>query len=77
VNFGQPGYAQLLLSCDQQILAAPPGAAPQNTISAGAADGAEMGAYARDKNPIRLHALMLKLEEYMPANLLPVIINVT
>src|SRR5271167_1519117 len=73
VNFGHPGYAQLVSSCDQQIQAAPPGAAPQNSISAGAADGAEMGAYARDKNPIRMHALMLKLEEYMPANLLPVI----
>ncbi len=40
---------------------------PQNTISAGAADASEMGAYARDKNPIRAQALLLKLQEYMPA----------
>ena len=30
-----------------------PGDPPQNTISAGAEDGSEMGAYARDRNPIR------------------------
>ena len=46
-------------------------------LSAGAADGSEMGAYARDKNPIRAQALMLKLQEYMPAGLTPVIVNVT
>jgi hypothetical protein len=76
-NFGQPGYAQLVSTCDQQIQSKSTGGAPQNTISAGAADGAEMGAYARDKNPIRAQALMLKLQEYIPANLVPVIVNVT
>jgi hypothetical protein len=77
-DFGQPGYAQLLPNVDTQRL--PPATkltTPQNTISAGAADGSEMGAYARDKNPIRAKALLVKLQEYMPANLVPVIVNVT
>jgi hypothetical protein len=77
-DFGQPGYAQLLPTVDAQRL--PPTTkltTPQNTISAGAADASEMGAYARDKNPIRAEALLLKLQEYMPANLVPVIVDVT
>jgi hypothetical protein len=77
-DFGQPGYAQLLPTIDAQRL--PPTTkltTPQNTISAGAADASEMGAYARDKNPIRAQALLLKLQEYMPANLVPVIVDVT
>lgn len=77
-SFGAPAYAQLLACADAQIMApASAGTAPLNTISAGAADRSEMGAYARDKNPIRARALLLKLIEYMPANLLPVIVNVT
>jgi hypothetical protein len=77
-DFGQPGYAQLLATADLQILPqTSKSATPQNTITAGAADNSEMGAYARDKNPIRAQALMLKLQEYMPAGLTPVIVNVT
>lgn len=77
-DFGQPGYAQLLPTADLQCLPqTSPSTTPQNTISAGAVDGSEMGAYARDKNPIRAQALLLKLTEYMPANLVPVIVNVT
>jgi hypothetical protein len=77
-DFGHPAYAQLLPTVDQQRLPPPkPGLTPQNTISAGAEDGSEMGAYARDKNPIRAKALLLKLAEYMPAGLAPVIVNVT
>ncbi|HEV3092479.1 MAG TPA: hypothetical protein VGX91_13640 [Candidatus Cybelea sp.] len=77
-DFGQPGYAQLLPTVDLQILSqSAPTAASRNTISAGAADGSEMGAYARDKNPIRAQALLLKLQEYMPASLVPVIVDVT
>ena len=78
MDFGQPGYAQLLPTADLQRLPQQTKSTnPQNTISAGAADGSEMGAYARDKNPIRAEALLLKLQEYMPANLVPVIVHVT
>jgi hypothetical protein len=77
-NFGQPGYAQLLETADlQRLPQTSASTTPQNTISAGAVDGSEMGAYARDKNSIRAQALLLKLQEYMPANLMPVIVNVT
>jgi len=77
-DFGRPAYAQLLPNADLQC--APPSAAnasQQSTVLRGAADGSEMGAYARDKNPLRARALLIKLQEYMPAGLVPVIINVT
>jgi hypothetical protein len=78
VDFGQPGYAQLLPMADGQILPpSGPTTAARNTISAGAVDGSEMGAYARDKNPIKQRALLLKLQEFMPAGLVPVVIAVT
>jgi hypothetical protein len=77
-DFGQPAYTQLLATADAQIIPpATPSTAPLNTISAGATDGSEMGAYARDNNPIRAQALLLKLQEYMPTNLTPVIVDVT
>ena len=50
---------------------------PSNTMSAGAVDGSEMGAFARDKNPIKERGLLLKYQEYMPAGLVPVIVHVT
>jgi len=78
VSFGQPGFAQLLPDADAQIIPQRmPSTAPQNSISAGAEDGSEMGAYARDKNPIRQQALLLKFQEYMPAGLSPMLIDVT
>jgi hypothetical protein len=77
-DFGQPGYAQLLASADVAILpAGDASATPQNTISAGAEDGSEIGAFAREKNPIKERGLLIKYQEYMPAGLIPVIIYVT
>ncbi len=76
--YGEPGYAQLLPTADlQRLPPASPDGPPQNTILSGAEDGAEMGAYARDRNPIRARALLLKLREFMPAGLVPVVVNVT
>jgi hypothetical protein len=78
VEFGQPAYGQLTPLADAAILppATPDGlAAP--TISEGAEDGSEMGAYAREKTPIKARAVIIKFEEYMPAGLVPVPINVT
>jgi hypothetical protein len=72
-DFGEPAYGQLSPIADNQILPlASPTGEPQNTISAGAVDGSEMGAYARDKNPIKADALLIKFAEYMPAGLIPV-----
>ena len=77
-DIGQPGYAQLLPRADASILpdTLPPGT-PSPTISAGAADGSEMGAFAREKTPIKLGGLLAKFQEYMPAGLVPVVIPVT
>jgi hypothetical protein len=77
IDFGQPGYGQLLPLVDAAILPQPPTAGPQNTISAGAEDGSEMGAFARDKNPAKTRGLLLKYQEFMPAGLIPVTVFVT
>jgi hypothetical protein len=77
-DFGQPGYGQLTPLVDDAIRPETVAtAAPPNTISTGAADGSEMGAYARDKNPIKELGLLQKYQEYMPAGLVPVIVHVT
>ena len=72
-EFGQPGYAQLLDSADNEIIAAVAGA----TILAGAQDGSEMGAFASQKNLIKEQAILIKYQEYMPLGLSPVMIHVT
>lgn len=71
--FGQPGYAQLLDSVDRAIVSGAQGA----TISGGAQDGSEMGAFAAQKNPIKESSLLVKYQEFMPLGLTPVIIHVT
>jgi hypothetical protein len=72
-EFGQPAYAQLLASVDSAIITG----ARNATISMGAEDGSEMGAYARDNNPIKERSILIKYQEYMPLGLVPVIIDVT
>jgi hypothetical protein len=62
--FGRPAYAQLLESTD-------------DSISTGAEDGSEMGAYCRDKASIRERSLLVKLQEYMPVGVTPVLIYAT
>jgi hypothetical protein len=42
-----------------------------------AEDGAEMGAFWRDKNSIKERSLLIKYQEYMPIGLAPVLIYVT
>jgi hypothetical protein len=74
--FGQSGYAQLLSSVDTAILPGPAGTAG-TTIAQGAQDGSEMGAFAREKNPIKERSLRIKYDEFMPLGLTPVIIYVT
>jgi hypothetical protein len=72
-DFGQPAYAQLLASVDSAVKSGAKGA----TISSGAEDGSEMGAFARDKNPIKRRSILIKYQEYMPLGLVPVVIDVT
>lgn len=67
-SYGQPGYAQLLESAD---------AAAGASISAGAENGSEMGAFCADLNPVKEQGLLTKYAEYMPLGLTPVIVHVT
>jgi hypothetical protein len=72
-EYGQPGYAQLADSADNEIINGAAGA----TILQGAQDGSEMGAFASLKNPIKEQSILIKYQEYMPLGLNPIIIHVT
>lgn len=72
-RFGQPGYAQLQLGVDSTIINELTG----TTITEGAQDGSEIGAFSREKYAIKERSLRIKYEEYMPLGLIPVIIYVT
>ncbi len=63
-HFGNPAYGQLALICPV-------------SIQTGAEDGAEMGAFHGVEAALRLKNLALKLDEYMPVGLTPVLIHVT
>jgi hypothetical protein len=62
--YGQPAYAQLLLSCPREI-------------RTGAEDGSEMGAFCHLKQPQRESNLKIRLQEYLPFGLDPAVIYVT
>ena len=70
-RFGDPRYAELSGSADTAISGGTPGV----TVMAGAQDGSEMGAFAREAAPLRLRGLRIKLEEYMPIGCTPVFIE--
>jgi hypothetical protein len=72
-SYGQPGYAQLLEIADAAITGGAAGA----SISSGAENGSEMGAFCADLNPLREQGLLTKYTEFMPLGLTPVIIHVT
>jgi hypothetical protein len=63
-RYGQPAYAQLDLHCPTQI-------------TAGAENGAEMGAFCNLSQPQRTANLLLRLSEYLPFGLTPGLIYVT
>ncbi|HME37171.1 MAG TPA: hypothetical protein VKF84_18210 [Candidatus Sulfotelmatobacter sp.] len=75
-EFGQPGYGQLLASADAAILPSTDATAGA-TILQGAQDGSEMGAFAREKNPIKERSILIKYQEYMPLGLAQVLVRVT
>ena len=72
-SYGDPGYAQLLEIADAAITGGTGGA----SISSGAQNSSEMGAFCADLNPLREQGLLTKYAEYMPLGLAPVIIHVT
>ena len=63
-TFGNPRFAQLLPTVPARV-------------GTGAEDGSELGAFSRDKNPIRQRALLLKYQEFMPVGVTPVIVLAT
>lgn len=63
-DFGRPDYAQLLSTAG-------------DAIRAGAEDGSEMGAFAREKSAIKERSLLIKYQEYLPLGLEPVVVHVT
>jgi hypothetical protein len=71
LRFGQPEYAQLTRLADREIISG------DNTITAGAKNGSEMGAFSRELYPIKERGLRVKFDEYMPIGLTPVLIYVT
>jgi hypothetical protein len=73
-SYGQPGYAQLLETADAAIVA---GGAARASISSGAENSSEMGAFSADLNPVKEQGLLVKYAEYMPLGLTPVIVHVT
>jgi hypothetical protein len=83
-SYGDPGYAQLLETADTAI-APPPETADtaivpspaKVSISAGAENRSEMGAFSADLNPLKEQGLLIKYAEYMPLGLTPVIVHVT
>lgn len=72
--FGHPGYAQLLETADSAIVA---GGADDASISAGADNGSQLGAFCADLDPVKEQGLLIKYAEYMPLGLTPVIVHVT
>jgi hypothetical protein len=72
VDFGDPGYGQLLDGADRSI-AGPSG----STITSGADSGSEMGAFSSNLAPIKEQGILAKFAEYMPLGLTPVIVHVT
>ncbi len=72
-RFGQPGYAQLTRLADRAIVEGEPG----GSIRSGAQNGSEAGAFAREMGAIKERGLKIKLVEFMPVGLTPVIIPMT
>ena len=78
--FGDPGYGQLLDTADRLIV---PDAEQQAdstsgaSVTSGAENGSELGAFCALLNPVRERGLLLKYNEYLPVGLTPVLVHVT
>jgi hypothetical protein len=72
-TFGQPDYARLRDGVDEAITSGRRGA----SITTGAQNGSEMGAFASENIPLKQRGLRAKFAEFMPIGLVPVWIDVT
>jgi len=76
-DFRPPAYAQLAGPLPTPRSSRRWRRAPRREHHLAGAATAPKWALSADKNPIRAQALLLKLQEFMPANLTPVIVDVT
>jgi hypothetical protein len=72
-RYGEWGYAQLHDGADSAILGGNTGGAP--SLLTGSHAGSEMGAFCRDAAAIKDRSLLIKLQEYLPIGLSPVLIH--
>lgn len=70
-RFGAAGYARLRFDADQAMLDPKAG----QSISGGASDGSEPGAFCTERAGLKHRSLTIKLEEFMPIGTIPVLID--
>ena len=72
-RYGEWGYAQLHDGADSAILSGNTGGTP--SLLTGSHDGSEMGVFCRDAAAIKDRSLLIKLQEFLPIGLSPVLIH--
>jgi hypothetical protein len=72
-DFGSPDYVRLREGADDAITSGRTGA----SIGGGAENGAEMGAFTRERIALQRRGLEQKFAEFMPVGLVPVWIDAT
>ncbi|MEE6179633.1 phage tail protein [Mycobacterium sp. 050134] len=72
-RFGEWGYAQLDDGADAAILDANTAGPP--SLLTGSHDGSQMGVFCRDNAALKDRSLLIKLQEFLPVGLSPVLIH--
>ena len=72
-RFGEWGYAQLPDGADAAIVGGSTGGPP--SLLTGSHDGSEMGVFCRDAAAVKDRSLEIKLQEFLPVGLSPVIVH--
>lgn len=72
-RYGEWGYAQVADVADSAVLSANTGGPP--SLLTGSHDGSEMGVFCRDAAAIKDRSLLIKLQEFLPVGLSPVIVH--
>ncbi|MEU4244753.1 hypothetical protein [Actinoplanes sp. NPDC026619] len=72
-RYGEWGYAQLTDSADTAVLGGNTGGRP--SLLTGSHDGSEMGVFCRDAAAVKDRSLLIKLQEFLPVGLSPVIVH--
>jgi hypothetical protein len=72
-RFGEWGYAQLHDGADAAVVDGSTAGVP--SLLTGSEDGSEMGAYCREAASVKDRSLLIKLQEYLPVGLAPVLVH--